>query len=301
MYNVYGGMYHQYGNAGTFSMRTKVYWERSFFQRLTSIFKIDGLPDRWDYDAFKYCLFGLGYTTGFHSRKYGVVFQPSTPSGYGINYQPTEMNISSPFFNFTRGLRIGTECEVLKLTPDFRGAWDIISKYAEEMYYNEVAYRLSQINARFAYLLAASNDKDARSIKTMIEKLENAEPAIVYDAKLSKDIATGEPKSPWMQIDRDLKKNFILPELMTARREIIADFYRELGIRYVPDKKERMIESEVDQYNLEDFSRILVWYDCIRHTLPKFNAFLDTNITIEIAERGTGDESSKMDTTTEPS
>lgn len=295
MYNVYGGMYHQFGHAGTFSMRTKTYWERSFFQRITSIFKIDRLPDRWDYDAFKYCLFGLGYVTGFHSRKYGVVFQPSTPSGYGINYQPTEMNISSPFFKFTRGLKIGTECEVLKLTPDYSGCWDIISKYSEEMYYNEVAYRLSQINARFAYLLAASNDKDARSIKTMIEKLENAEPAIVYDAKLSKDIATGEPKSPWMQIDRDLKKNFILPELQNARREIIADFYRELGIRYVPDKKERMIESEVNQYSLEDFSRIRVWFDCINQTLQKFNRFLDTDIKIEISERGATSEYSEMD------
>ena len=78
-----------------------------------------------------------------------------------------------------RPLKIGEECAVIKLTPDYMGIWDIISKYATELKLNDVAIRLSQINARFAYAIAAGNQKDAASIKKLLEKLANGEPGLI--------------------------------------------------------------------------------------------------------------------------
>ena len=78
----------------TFSTDALTYWERSFFQRMRGMFEFRGLPEAsagqiaWDYDAFLYQLFRMGYAVVFHSKTYGVVVQPGVPTGYGLQLQP---------------------------------------------------------------------------------------------------------------------------------------------------------------------------------------------------------------------
>ena len=113
MYQCYDGHYDctpmPCGNFDrTFSTDTLTYWERSFFQRMRGMFEFTGLPESgegqiaWDYDAFLYQLFRMGYAVVFQSKKYGVVVQPGVPTGYGLQFQPRGMQISTPFFSFSR-------------------------------------------------------------------------------------------------------------------------------------------------------------------------------------------------------
>ena len=277
----------------SFSTDALNYWERSFFQRCRSIIEFDGLPEAgagqigWDYDAFMYQLFRMGYAVVFRSKKYGMVVQPGTPTGYGLQYQPRGMNITTQFFNFGRPLEVGTECGVIKLTPDYRGIWDIITKYAVEMQHAEVAIRQSVLNARFAYGAFAKDDKQKRSLELLFQRLANGEPAIVVNADLKRplDGKTGEGGAyelPIMQIDRDLSKNFILPELMEFRRTILMDFYRELGIKVQPDKKERLNVNESQSADAETFNRREVWRICLEKSLDEVNRMYGTNITFKI-------------------
>lgn len=277
----------------SFSTDALNYWERSFFQRCRSILEFDGLPEAsagqigWDYDAFLYQLFRMGYAVVFHSKKYGMVVQPGTPTGYGLQYQPRGMNITTQFFNFGRPLEIGTECGVIKLTPDYRGIWDIITKYAVEMQHAEVAIRQSALNARFAYGAFAKDDKQKRSLELLFQRLANGEPAIVVNADLkrpmdAKSTDGGAYELPIMQIDRDLSKNFILPELMEFRRTILMDFYRELGIKVQPDKKERLNVNESQSADAETFNRREVWRICLEKSLDEVNKMYGTNITFKI-------------------
>lgn len=277
----------------SFSTDALNYWERSFFQRCRSILEFDGLPEAsagqigWDYDAFLYQLFRMGYAVVFHSKKYGMVVQPGTPTGYGLQYQPRGMNITTQFFNFGRPLEIGTECGVIKLTPDYRGIWDIITKYAVEMQHAEVAIRQSALNSRFAYGAFAKDDKQKRSLELLFQRLANGEPAIVVNADLkrpmdAKNTDGGAYELPIMQIDRDLSKNFILPELMEFRRTILMDFYRELGIKVQPDKKERLNVNESQSADAETFNRREVWRICLKKSLDEVNRMYGTNITFKI-------------------
>ena len=81
----------------TFSTDALTYWERSFFQRMRGMFEFSGLPEAgagqiaWDYDAFLYQLFRMGYAVVFQSKTYGVVVQPGVPTGYGLQFQPRGM------------------------------------------------------------------------------------------------------------------------------------------------------------------------------------------------------------------
>lgn len=277
----------------SFSTDALNYWERSFFQRCRSIIEFDGLPEAgagqigWDYDSFMYQLFRMGYAVVFRSKKYGMVVQPGTPTGYGLQYQPRGMNITTQFFNFGRPLEIGTECGVIKLTPDYRGIWDIITKYAVEMQHAEVAIRQSALNARFAYGAFAKDDNQKRSLELLFQRLANGEPGIIVNTELkrpmdAKSTDGGAYELPIMQIDRDLSKNFILPELMEFRRTILMDFYRELGIKVQPDKKERLNVNESQSADAETFNRREVWRICLEKSLDEVNRMYGTNITFKI-------------------
>ncbi len=287
MWNNYGGMYEtapdMFGNA--YPDQMMIYWTRSFFQRATALFTFEGLPATWDADAFKYGLYRRGFLVGFESKKYGKVIVPATVAGYGLQYQPTHAVINTPYFNFTRPLRFGVECEAIKLTPDYRGIWDIIIKYADEMKNLDLAIRMSLVNARFAYAMTATDDKSAKALRAIAEKLANGEPAIVYDAKLkTRGQDPSMDKMPWQQFDRDLKQNFILPELTEARREILQDFYREIGVRIPDDKRERMLTNEVNAQEAQTFIRRDVWRQSLEESLLRFNAFMDTEITVKANE-----------------
>lgn len=289
----YGGYYSRnagFANTQHYNAVDREYWQKSLFQRMRALFTFTGLPDggenqvQTDCDAFLYCLFALGYVCVFKSKTYGVVFQPATPTGYGLQYQPTGMQVATPYFQFERPLKIGEECELIKLTPDYSGCWDIVERAAEELMYNDVAIRLASINARFCYAIAASDDKTARTVKAILEKLTNGEPAIVYDSKLSKNVLAADGELPWTQFDRDLKKNFILPELLEARRTIITDFYRELGVQSANDKKERVNLTDSVAFQAETFNRRQVFELSLKQSIERVNRMFGLNIEFKYNE-----------------
>lgn len=293
----------------TFSAFTLEYWERSLFQRLSNLFRVDGLPEgsagqvQTDRDAFLWGLFHCGFLVVFRTKQYGITFQPGTPYGIGLQYQPTGMTVASPYFSFDRPLIIGRECEVLKLTPDYQGIWDIVTKHARELQLNEIAIRQAELNARFTYAIAARDDKEASSIKAMMEKLTNGENYLIYNQNLkSRGTTTQEPQIPWAQFDRDLKKNFILPELLECRRTIVTDFYREIGVPVPAEKKERVNILEAETNQAEFFNRREVWKGCLIDTSKRVNRLYGTQLnftfTDDTMEGGAGD--AVQDSTAEP-
>lgn len=297
MYQCYSGYYDGGTLCGnfdaTFSTDAMTYWERSFFQRLRGLIEFEGLPESgpgqvgWDYDAFLYQLFRTGFATVFNSKTYGLVVQPAFPTGYGLQYQPRGMQISTTFFNFPRPLEIGKECAVIKLTPDYQGTWDLVTKYAREMQLAEIAIRQSAINARFAYAAVAKDDKQAQTLKAIFQRLANGAPAIVTNADLRQDMTKsgdGSYNLPIMQFDRDLSKNFILPDLMDYRRNILCDFYRELGVSVQPNKKERMVVTESKAADAETFNRREVWRITLEKSLEIVNTMYDTDISFKMVE-----------------
>ena len=263
------------------------YWVRSLYQRLTALINIKGLPDgsngkyAWDIDALKYGLFYIGYLCIFESSKYGVVPQPAGLTGFGLQFQPTGCIINTPYFQISKPLIIGRDCELLKLTPDYTGVMDIITKYASELKELDTSIKASARNSRFAYALIADSDRSARTLKGIREKIINGDDVII-DEKLTRSKGADPEALPWYQFDRDLKQNYILGDLLEARRNTLIDFYREIGVRMLDDKKERMITGEVDAGNAETFIRSEVWAEALKTSVEKINKMFDTSLVVEI-------------------
>ena len=281
-YYNYGGIYQAPPFVNNSPNESMNYWQRSLLQRLTALIDFEGLPERspeqygWDKDALKYGLFMLGFLAVFRSKTYGVVPQPATLTGYGLQYQPSGVMIATPYFQFERPLEIGIETELLKLAPDYSGTFDIITKYAAELKEIDTSIRSSARNSRLAFALVAAGDKGARTMQAIREKIINGDDVIIDEKVMRNKQDPNQP--PWFEFDRDLKANYILGDLLDARRTTLVDFYREIGVRMLDDKKERMLTAEVDAGNAETFIRSEVWIETLKESCEKINNMFGTNI-----------------------
>ena len=279
----YGGVYDRFLALPDEPNINMHYWTRSLYQRLTALINIDGIPDgsdgkyAWDIDALKYGLFAIGYLAVFRSEQYGVVPVPATLTGYGLQFQPTGVMISTPYFQFTRPLKLGVEAELLKLTPDYSGVFSIVTKYAAELKEIDTSIKSAARNSRLAYALVADSDRSARTLKGIREKIINGDDVII-DQTLTRRKGADKDELPWYQFDRDVKQSYILGDLLEARRNTLVDFYREIGVRMLDDKKERMLTGEVAAGEAETFIRSEVWIEALKESCEKVNELFGTQL-----------------------
>lgn len=283
MIYTYGGLYSAPPYENNQPNASMNYWTRSLMQRLTALIDFKNLPEAsegqygWDKDALKYGLFMIGFLGVFRSKTYGIVPQPGTLTGYGLQYQPSGIMIATPYFQLERPLKLGIEAELIKLCPDYFGVWDIITKYSAELKEIDTSIRSAARNSRLAYAMIAADDKSARTLKAVREKIINGDDVII-DEKLLRDKMNPD-SLPWHEYDRDVKNSYILGDLLDARRTTLVDFYREIGVRMLEDKKERMNLAEVDAGNAETFIRSEVWIETLKESCKKVNDMFGTNIT----------------------
>lgn len=268
----------------SFNNKTYAFWERSLFQRACSVLQFE-LPEEWQgsvRDFFYYCLFKYGYVAVFNRAEVGTVFNPCTFSGYNFYYQPTKALISNPIFQSSLELSIGEECELIKLTPDYMGIYDIIEYYAEKLSTLDNAINMSLINNKFAYLIGARNKTAGEALKKMFDKMNRGEPAVIYDMKLLNDPT--DKSEPWQFLERkDLKSSYLTNDQLESFATLLANFDAEIGIPTIPyKKKERMVTSEAESRMIDSTSRSVIWFDTLQSSVEKVNTLLGTNISVSL-------------------
>ena len=265
---------------------TFAFWERALFQRAISVLKIT-LPKDWNGDIkdfFNYCLFRLGYVAVFNHEKYGLIFQPCSLSGYDIFYRPTDCLVTSPALTETLNLKIGKDCGILKICPDYMGIWDIIAYYAEKLSLLDNAINISLINNKYAFMLVAKNKAAGEALKKMLDRINQGEPAVVADISLKND--PNDKTEPWQFWDRgNIKDSYMTTQQLSDFRTILNNFDNEIGIVTLPlEKKERMITSEAEGYENDTKSRVRVWVETFNESAIAVNKMFGTDIKAELKE-----------------
>lgn len=266
----------------SYNNKTFAFWERSLFQRAISVLGFN-LPEEWQgnvKDFFVYCLFRFGFVAVSENAKLGKFFQPCTLSGYNFYYQPTKVIITNPLYSDE--LEIGKDCELIKLTPDYIGIWDVISYYAEKLSVLDNAINMSLINNKFAFILGARNKAAGEALKKVLDKVNNGEPAVIYDMKLLNDPT--DKAEPWQFLERkDLKASYLTTEQLADFQTILNNFDAEIGIPTVPyHKKERMVESEAESRIIDSTSRSRIWFETLTSSIAKVNAMYNLDISVEL-------------------
>lgn len=266
--------------------KTKVFefWQRALFQRACSTIILN-LPEEWNgsvTDFLYYCLMRFGYVAVFDDPKLGLVFNPATLTGINFWYQPTTAIISNPSIKKSLELKIGKDCELLKLTPDYYGIFDIINLHAEKLALMDCALNMSIINNKFAFLISAKNKAAAEALKKIFDSINQGNPAVFFDKKLADDPAT--KSEPWQFLERqNLKQSYLTDQQLVDMQTIINSFDSEIGIKTIPyQKAERMVTSEADSKMIDSTARISVWKDCLDRSMEIINKKFDLDLSCEL-------------------
>ena len=259
---------------------TYVYWQRSLFQRAISTIDFKNLPDNWQgsvKDFFYWCMFAYGYVGVFDSDEFGLSFQPGALYGFDFYYQPTEFIVANPKLN--RRFKLHEEAEIIKLTPDYRGIWDVISYYSMLLSALDSGINMSIVNNKFAYLMGAKNKAAAESLKKIFDKIAAGEPAVIFDQNLLPNDSQSK-EEPWSFLERsNLKQSYLTTDQLMDRQTLLSAFDAEIGIRSLPyNKKERLVTAEAESRDQDSTARLMVWKATLDSSLKLVNDMFGTSI-----------------------
>ena len=267
----------------SYNNKTFAFWERALFQRAQSVLDFT-VPKEWDgkvKDFFLYCLYKYGFVAISKNEKFGQFFQPCTLSGFDFYYQPTKAIIANPLYSAE--LKIDEEVAILKLTPDYMGAWDIIWYTAEKLSILDNAINMSLINNKFAFFLGARNKGAGQALKKMLDLVNQGEPAVVYDMKLLNDPTDKE--MPFQQWQRDnLKNSYLTTDQLMDFQTILNNFDAEIGIPTIPyQKKERMVTDEANARAYDAKARSITWFNTLTSSIEEIKQlYPDINLSVKL-------------------
>lgn len=295
----YGGIpfYYDYANAKNSIVNPSTvhahntglqkYFVRYLLEKTMSVYKWT-LPNTWAKNYFLYVLYCWGYIAVINTDKFGVIPQNCTLGGYDVFYQPKFVTIANPLLDGIRTPVIGSQCELIKLQPDYGGVMDIVNFYADMLALSAETAATNLLNSKLAYVFAADGKSKAESFKKLYDEIASGEPAVFTDRMLFKD--DGSPN--WLFFNQNLKETYIAGDILDDMRAWEMKFDTEIGIPATQStKKERLITSEADTAGRESKSKASLWLNELKECCSKVNAMFDIGISVNWNTEVSGDES----------
>lgn len=254
------------------------YFRRYLLEKAISVFKWD-IPKTWAKNYFLYVLYCYGYIGIVNTDKFGVIPQEGVLSGYDVFYQPTHITVTNPLLPGFLRQRIGIDCGLLKLQPDYGGIIDIIGYYADMMALCAETAGVNLVNSKLSFVFPASGKTQAESYKKMFDNVASGQPAVFTDKSLFDD--TGKPA--WSPFAQNVEQNYITDKVLSDMRKIEAMFDTDIGIPSAnTDKRERLITDEVNANNVETASKCELWLETLKEGISETQAlFPDVNISVD--------------------
>ena len=241
------------------------FFQRYLLQEAMSVYSWT-MPETWSREYFLYSLYCFGYVAVFNTDKFGVIPQACGLQGYDVFYRPTNAVISNPLLTGILQPRIGVECELIKLQPDYGGIMDLVTRYADLMACTMQTAGCNIVASKLAYVFTAGNKAGAESFKKLFDKIALGEPMVVQDEKLRR----ADGSNAWEMFSNNLSQNYIAGELLADLQKWRAQFCTEIGIPNAnTEKRERMIVDEVNANNIETYSKAELWLEELRDGCQK--------------------------------
>lgn len=254
------------------------FFKKYLLEKVMSVFEFE-LPEMWDKNYFLYSLFLNGYLAIVNTDKFGVICQHCGLRGYNIYYNPTHAIIANPLLTGILEPKIGTQCSLIRLQPNYSGVSDIVNYYADNMAMTAETCEMNIMNSKLSFLFAVRGKSQAESMKKILDRVMRGELGVFYDEKLK----MGNDNIPLDFFNNDLKKNFIAPELQDTLRRWEEMFCNEVGIPNIrSDKKERMIVDEVNSNNIECFTKAELWLETLKEGVEQTNKMFNLNLSVKL-------------------
>lgn len=258
------------------------YFARYLLQKAISVNKWK-MPKIWSKNYFLYVLYCWGYLAIVNTDKFGVIPQACGLRGYDVFYQPTSAIISNPLLSGNREPRIGSQCVLFKLQPDYGGIMDLVNYYADLMALCAETTAVNLVNSKLSYVFGVDNKQGAESFKKMLDQIASGKPGVFVDKNLFNE--DGSPA--WFTFAQDLKGSYIASDILSDMRKIETMFDTDIGIPNAnTDKKERLITSEVEANDFEVKSKCALWLDQLKQSCEEVREMFGIDISVDWREEG---------------
>ena len=254
-----------------------MYYVRYLVQKVISVFEFMNIPESWALNYFQYVLICRGYVGILNTDKYGVIPQDCALGGYNIFYQPNFITVANPLLQDLKELKIGEDCEVIKMQPDYESIMDLIGTYADLMALCLESAGINLLNSKLAYTFAAGNKTQAESFKKMFDKIASGEPAVVVD----KNLFNEDGSRNWDVFFQNLKQNYVASDILNDMKTLEDQFNTAIGIPNAnTQKRERLITDEVNANNIDTEAKIGLWLDTMRRDMRRVNEMYDLDLDV---------------------
>ena len=253
------------------------YYAKYLLEKVISVFEFSGIPETWPLNYFQYTLFGYGHIAILDNEKYGLICQDCHPYGFDLYYQPSHVTIANPLIVDKNIYKIGEECELIKLQPNYTGVMDIVTTYADLMALCLETAGINLLNSKLSFVFFAENRTMAEGFKKTYDKYASGEPMMVIDKNMR--AADGSPT--WESFTQNVGQNYIVGNILDDMKKIIDQFNTDIGIPNANTyKRERMITDEVNANNIDTQSKIALWLETMRRDIAKVNSRYGLNIAV---------------------
>lgn len=252
------------------------YYKRLLYTKIYSTLDFE-LPETWKKNFFRYLLFHYGSLAVIYTNEYGWTCQPYSIEKLDIYFNPKVIVVYNEHIKTPKVGIIGVNSGIIKCMDDFFGLNDIVTRYATDLAQCDRSIEVSLMNSNVTAFFKAKDKKTGELIKEAYKNATTGQPFVVVnkDALDEESIDTLLP---------NVKNNFIVNDLLTARRGILNAFLTEIGIRNANyDKKERLNSQEVSENNDETRAIISVIYDNIKAGMDEINKLSGLNLSVKMA------------------
>lgn len=255
-----------------------LFFDRYLLQQLFSVYEFK-LPEGWDPDYFRYTLFVMGYTIVFNTDRFGVINNHGCIYGRNVYYRPTTAIVSNPLIRQPKTMTINENCALIKMAPDYRGAYDLVSTFSDLLAVIIESLGVNVINSKMSYVFAAENRNMAESMKNLFDNVAGGQPATVVGKNLFDE--EGNPR--WILFDQDVKNHFVGKELLECMQTVKSMFMSYIGINNVNfEKRERLTNDEVNANNDETQAICQVWLESMKESIDNVNKMFDLDISVKL-------------------
>lgn len=251
------------------------FYKRLLYTKIYSTLEFT-LPEDWKKNYFRFWLFHCGSIGVIYTNEFGWVCQPYSILELDLYYNPRIIQVYNQFIKTPKIGAIGVNAGIIKCMDDFWGLDDIVTRYATDLAQCDRSIEVNLMNSNVTAFFKAKNKKDADAIKEAYAKATTGEPFVVINKEVMDDEAI-ETLLP------NMRNNFLVNDLLQARRGILNAFLTEVGIRNANyDKKERLNSQEVNENNDETSAIITVIYDNIKQSMEEVNAVSGLNLDVQL-------------------
>lgn len=244
--------------------------------RTQKMFEYENLPDTIPQQDLELLLQITGSATITNVDENLYAFYGGLGGELNTYYHPTISTVANPYLNFSKNLKIGSDCVVILNDPLYMGLTPMFNKYASILAETDISLRFASINARIPSLISADNDVAKKSAETFINDIiEGKKIGIIGSSAFFDGIRTEDYGS---------KTNQSIKDLIELHNYIESSWYMDLGIRSMWNNKRESLSS--DETSADDDMLLPLIDEMLKQRemgVKRINDMYGTNISVNLS------------------